>query len=435
MINPKAIAFASVLGVLISSCSPKHFGPSVSVMPAPGKPFDMFLADKALCEQYAEGNLAGGSPRLNNQATTAVLGTLLGAGLGGAIGGGSGAGIGAAAGLAGGAVVGSAAATRSDYSQQGRYDTAYAQCMYSRANQVPGMSDAKQVRTNGDDDTMMGGSQLSQSADPEFSIPMQGYNQLGNAQTVNPSATDYPALPPNSLLASTHSRRIALVIGNGSYLSIGQLKNPTNDAQLIAKVLTGLGYTLIGGVAQIDLDRRHFEQVVQQFGHAISGASVAVFYYAGHGMQVDGTNWLVPVDAELTPRKQDLPFSLLSADNILLQMDGGGARLNLLILDACRNNPLSSRGFRDARGGLAEMHAPASSLIAYSTQPGNVAMDGAGANGPYSLALAAAMQQSDQDIFHVFNTAGLLVQKATAGAQVPWTSTSPISNDARLGDR
>lgn len=230
-----------------------------------------------------------------------------------------------------------------------------------------------------------------------------------------------------------NGRRIALVIGNDRYRSLGQLRNSMNDADLMAQTLRQLGYTLIGGGPQINLDRQRFERAVRDFGHSVSGAAVAVFYYAGHGLQVDGTNWLVPVDAELTPRKQDLPFQMISADNVLLQMDGAGTQLNLLILDACRNNPIASRGLRDAQSGLAQMRAPAGTMIAYATQPGNVALDGEGANGPYSVALSHAMREPDLDIFHVFNRTGLEVQRVTGGAQVPWTSNSPIRSDISLG--
>ena len=227
-------------------------------------------------------------------------------------------------------------------------------------------------------------------------------------------------------------RRLALVIGNTAYRNIGQLGNPANDAQLIASVLQQLGYALIGGGPQLNLDRTRFERAIRDFGRAIPGADVALFYYAGHGLQVDGANWLVPVDAELTPRRQDLPFQMIAAEDVLLQMDGAGTQLNLLILDACRNNPLANRGLRDAGRGLAEMQAPAGSMIAYATQPGSVAFDGDGPNSPYSAALADGMRQRAADVFHLFNGVGLRVQKETGGSQVPWTSSSPIRTDVRF---
>src|SRR4051794_35863380 len=256
---------------------------------------------------------------------------------------------------------------------------------------------------------------------------------LSTPEPVTSTASMRPtsAAPATPQQEARDGRRVALVVGNSRYRSLGQLKNSANDANLMAQTLRRMGYTLIGSGPQVDLDRHGFERAIQEFGRAIPGAAIAVFYYAGHGMQVDGTNWLVPVDADLTPRKQDLPFQMVSADHVLLQMDGAGAQLNLLILDACRNNPIASRGTRDMQSGLAEMRAPAGSMIAYATQPGAVALDGEGANGPYTMALARAMQQPDLDIFHVFNRTGLEVQQATNGTQVPWTSNSPIRGDVR----
>ena len=152
-------------------------------------------------------------------------------------------------------------------------------------------------------------------------------------------------------------QRIALVVGNGAYRSVDRLANPPNDARLMARTLQGAGFTLIGGGPQIDLDKRHFEAAVQQFGRALAGADVALFYYSGHGMQVQGVNWLVPVDANpSSPR--DLDFQMLDASLVLRQMEDAGTKLNLLLLDACRNNPFLSRGVRGSQSGLAEMRAP-----------------------------------------------------------------------------
>ncbi len=125
--------------LLLSACASEPLGPTVAVMPAPGKPFDAFQGDQALCKQYASGEVQGGSQQANNrQVGTAVIGTLLGAGLGAAIGGGRGAAIGAGAGALGGTAVGAGPSQNAQYSLQQRYDLAYSQCMYSRGNQVPG---------------------------------------------------------------------------------------------------------------------------------------------------------------------------------------------------------------------------------------------------------------------------------------------------------
>ena len=223
-------------------------------------------------------------------------------------------------------------------------------------------------------------------------------------------------------------QRIALVIGNGDYRSVERLRNSVNDARLIAVTLSELGFALIGGGPRTDLDKSSMLQAIQEFGRAVQGADVALFYYSGHGLQVQGTNWLVPTDANPT-RTQDLEFQAVGADLILRQMEGVGTRLNIVILDACRNNPFPVRGLRSMGGGLAEMRAPEGTLISYATQPGAVAHDGVDANSPYTKALAETMKQPGLDVFRTFNQVGLRVKRATGGEQQPWVSSSPIDGD------
>ncbi|HET7884015.1 MAG TPA: caspase family protein [Acetobacteraceae bacterium] len=233
--------------------------------------------------------------------------------------------------------------------------------------------------------------------------------------TGHPAAAQQPA-----------GKRVALVVGNASYRSVDRLANPANDARLIARTLAAAGFTLIGGGPQIDLDKAHFEKAVQTFGQSLPGAEAALFYYSGHGMQVQGVNWLVPVDANPTTN-QDLDFQMVDANLVLRQMESAGTRLNLLILDACRNNPFAFRGMRGGQGGLAEMHAPEGTLISYATQPGNVAADGSTGNSPYTSSLASALQKPGLDVFQVFNQVGLAVKQMTGGQQQPWLASSPIS--------
>ena len=223
-------------------------------------------------------------------------------------------------------------------------------------------------------------------------------------------------------------RRVALVVGNGAYRSVDRLPNTANDARLIASTLRAQGFELVGGGPQLDLDRATLSQAIQAFGKALAGADVGLFYYSGHGLQVSGVNWLVPVDAN-PGRPQDLDFQMVDADLVLRQMDGAGTKLNLVLLDACRNNPFATRGFRSLQAGLAEMRAPEGTLISYATQPGNVAADGVGPNSPYTTALARSMTQPGLDIFRLFNQVGLEVKRGTGGGQQPWVSTSPIDGD------
>ena len=140
-------------------------------------------------------------------------------------------------------------------------------------------------------------------------------------------------------------KRVALVVGNSAYQSVPRLDNPRNDALLVADTLNRLGFTLVGGGAQVDLDKTQFDSVVQRFGNQLIGADVALFYYAGHGLQVRGTNYLVPVTANPT-RETDVDFQMVDVALVLRQMEGAGTKLNLVILDACRNNPFGGRGLR-----------------------------------------------------------------------------------------
>jgi Caspase domain/Sel1 repeat len=223
-------------------------------------------------------------------------------------------------------------------------------------------------------------------------------------------------------------RRVALVIGNAAYQHVDRLANPVNDAKLIADTLRKSGFTLVGDGAQQNVDKAAFDRLVREFGQQIQGAEVALFYYAGHGMQVQGTNWLLPVDANPT-RVQDLDFQMVNAELVLKQMDGAGTRLNILLLDACRNNPFGNLGTRGMESGLAQMRAPEGTLISFATQPGNVAIDGTGADGPYAMALADAIRQPGLDIFRLFNQVGLKVKRDTQGSQQPWVSSSPIDGE------
>jgi caspase domain-containing protein len=220
-------------------------------------------------------------------------------------------------------------------------------------------------------------------------------------------------------------KRIALVVGNSAYQNIARLDNPRNDATLMAETLSGLGFTLIGERAQLDLDKAALDTDVQNFGRQIQGADVALFYYAGHGVQLSGSNYLVPIGANPT-READVDFQMVDINLVLRQMQGSGTRLNMVILDACRNNPFGARGLRSADGGLAQMRAPEGTLISYATQPGSVAQDGSDGHSPYTKALATTIKQAGLDIFQTFNQVGLAVKRETGGSQQPWVSSSPI---------
>ncbi len=220
-------------------------------------------------------------------------------------------------------------------------------------------------------------------------------------------------------------KRVALIVGNSAYANVTRLDNPRNDAKLMADTLRALGFQLVGNAAQLDLEKPALDRAVQAFGQQIQGADVALFYYAGHGVQVAGSNYLVPVNANPT-READVDFQMVDVNLVLRQMQGSGTRLNLVILDACRNNPFGGRGLRAAEGGLAQMRAPEGTLISYATQPGSVAQDGTDGHSPYTRALASTVRRAGLDIFQTFNQVGLAVKRSTGGSQQPWVSSSPI---------
>jgi uncharacterized caspase-like protein len=167
----------------------------------------------------------------------------------------------------------------------------------------------------------------------------------------------------------------------------------------------------------VPADKAAFDSAVQKFGTELLDANVGLFYYAGHGVQVRGINYLIPVGANTT-READVDFQMVDVSLVLRQMEGSRTKLNVVMLDACRNNPFGGRGLRSSSGGLAQMQAPEGTLISYATQPGNVALDeGAGGDSPYTKALAEMIRKPGLDVFQTFNAVGLAVKRATGGAQ------------------
>ncbi|GEM_PF-5240635 len=248
-------------------------------------------------------------------------------------------------------------------------------------------------------------------------------------------ARNHLAANPAAGSAQPPGRRVALVIGNASYKQLGRLDNTARDAMLIATTLKGLGFEIIGDQAQLDLDRFRFVEVVVNFGNKLAGADVGIFYFAGHGVQIRNENFLVPVDAN-PGKPSDADTQLVSAQMILRQMEDSGAKLKVVLLDACRNNPLGAASFRDSAGGLAQMRAPQGTLISYATQPGNTARDGEpGGDSPYTLALSQALQMKGVDVLRMFNNVGVLVANSTGHTQQPWIEHSPIQGEYYFAGR
>lgn len=212
--------------------------------------------------------------------------------------------------------------------------------------------------------------------------------------------------------------RYALVIGNGAY-SASPLKNPVNDSMDMARLLEQLGFTVMH---RHDVGLREMETSVREFGHMLETGGTGLFYYAGHGMQVEGRNYLIPVDA-IIKSQSDVRFEALDVGRVLGKMEDAGNGLNIVILDACRDNPFAN-GFRSARSGLARMDAPSGTLIAYATAPGSVAEDGNGRNGVYTKNLLAHIATPGLPVEQVFKHVRIGVIRDTNQKQVPWEASS-----------
>lgn len=225
--------------------------------------------------------------------------------------------------------------------------------------------------------------------------------------------------------AANAEPRLALVIGNGGYAS-GPLANPPNDARLMSKTLEAAGFEV---AMAIDADQTAMKQQIRAFAIRLKRAgpnAVAAFYYAGHGVQVNGRNYLIPVGAPIGSAA-DLEYETVEAQWVLDLIGESQAGLSMIILDACRNNPFPAVS-RAASRGLARMDAPRGSILAYSTAPGDVALDGVGVNSPFTEALSTAMRSPGLKIEETFKAARRAVLAATGGRQTPWESSSLVGD-------
>ena len=211
--------------------------------------------------------------------------------------------------------------------------------------------------------------------------------------------------------------RVALVIGNAGYRTM-PLTNPVNDARAVADALDKLGFKVIR--VENATQQQMFE-AVREFGDALGGG-VGLFYFAGHGVQVKGHNYLIPVDAAIE-REDEVAFKAFDVGQVLAKLEAAKNPLNIVILDACRNNPFA-RGSRSAATGLAQMDAPTGSIVAFATAPGAEAADGSGGNGLYTTHLLRNMATPGLKVEDVFKRTRVAVKQDSEGRQIPWESTS-----------
>jgi Caspase domain len=213
--------------------------------------------------------------------------------------------------------------------------------------------------------------------------------------------------------------RVALVMGNSAYKD-APLLNPVNDAKAIAAALRAQGFEVI---LRENTDQRGMSAAVREFGDRLKQrGGVGLFYFAGHGMQIKGRNYLIPVGAQIE-REDEVAYNAVDAQAVLDKMEAAGNGTNLMILDACRNNPFA-RSFRSGSAGLAPMDAPVGTLVAFATAPGMTASDGSGANGLYTQHLLTAMQQPGMKVEDVFKQVRSNVRRDSQNKQVPWEATS-----------
>lgn len=239
-------------------------------------------------------------------------------------------------------------------------------------------------------------------------------------------------LVPGWLAASTTGdKRVALVIGNSDYAHVSSLPNPSNDAQDIGAALQRLGFDVTPG---LDLDYREMRLALRDFSEAASEADVALIYFAGHGIEVDKTNYLIPVNAELRSDR-DIDFEAIRLDTVIGSLDAARG-VRIVLLDACRNNPFLADMQRTAASrsigrGLARID-PGGVLVGYAARGGTIALDGEGRNSPYAKALLASLETPGLEIGKLFRQVRDLVLEQTGGFQEPFTYGSLPGEDIFL---
>ncbi len=234
------------------------------------------------------------------------------------------------------------------------------------------------------------------------------------------NAQERGVAPVASPSTSPSASRLALVVGNSAYEHTSPLRNPANDARAMATALEQLGFAV---TQLVDARQREMEVQIERFGQQLrQQKGVGLFYFAGHGIQVGGENFLLPV--EIAPKTEaDIKYDAVPVGKLLGQMEAAGNGMNLVILDACRNNPFK-RSFRSAQRGLAQVVAPTGTFISYATAPGSIAADGDGGNGLFTEKLLQHLQTPGLKLEEVFKRVRIEVQRDSNNQQVPWDSSS-----------
>ncbi len=236
------------------------------------------------------------------------------------------------------------------------------------------------------------------------------------------SAGDTRDLGPAASTAVHSERRVALVIGNGGYKS-GALRNPPSDARAVARKLEELGFEV---ELKTDLDQNAMKKAIIDFGQKLEAGGIGLFYYAGHGIQHGGRNYLIPLKSDINDEAY-LDVMAVDVNLVLAGMAAAQNRLNIVILDACRNNPFETR-MRGQSRGLAQLDAPSGTFVAFATGPGEVAEDGSGRNSTFTASLVAQMDTPGAELEREFKSVRQDVFDATDGVQTPWTNSSVLGD-------
>ncbi len=287
------------------------------------------------------------------------------------------------------------------------------------------MSQAKSIAKPSAKSAALSGTALTLSLALGLSIGLGGH---GPAAAQEPGALTPPDVRAEIAVPATE--RYAIVVGNGDYEKVSDLGNAIHDAKAMASFLRGHGFHV---VEAIDVTKKGFEELFQRAVMDIPENAEVLFYYAGHGIQIGRRNYIIPTDADLS-NATDTPFETITLDHVV-EILGARARLNLVILDSCRNNPFTDAKMLteidptlyEARDGFSAMSAPINTLVAFATSPGFVAYDGTGGNSPYTSALIElGTDGADESIGQVLERVRRAVYEKTGGAQVPWESSTLV---------
>jgi len=245
------------------------------------------------------------------------------------------------------------------------------------------------------------------------------------------AALPEPAAAPkaqNAVPSFAAGKRLALVIGNGAYRHAPELLNPRNDAEAMSKLLKQMGFEVIAG---LDLDKDGMERSIREFARKAPSVDLALFFYAGHGLQIGSHNYLVPIDAKVEEATA-VDFELFNLDQTVMKYLGGESKVGIVMLDACRNNPLSrslARAFGATRSGeigmgLAPVHGQGGLLVSFATAPGEVAADGEGVNSPYTTALLKHLPTAELEVELALKRVSREVYLSTGRQQQPWHNSA-----------